>query len=164
MVRFARGICSDGTRLRSRFWRDALRLEVFGAAVHCKLHRIFYWRHSQRSYWRQHRNVTLGRGVRLVPRSRNRRRTVSRTTMDNGEFLTRAMIWITIVAYTVGSVLFARSQGRMRWDAAVRVAWTIAVVSLIAHFICAYQFFHHWSQNSAVRETARQTEEVVGLN
>jgi general stress protein CsbA len=83
--------------------------------------------------------------------------------MDAGEFLTRATIWITIAAYTVGSVLFARSHGRARWDAAVRVAWTIAVVSLIAHFICAYQFFHHWSQDSALRNTARQTEEVTGL-
>ena len=84
--------------------------------------------------------------------------------MDNGEFLTRATIWITIVAYTAGSVLFARSQGRTCWDSAVRVAWTIAVVSLIAHLICAYQFFHDWSQTSALRETARKTEEVIGLN
>lgn len=84
--------------------------------------------------------------------------------MDTGEFLTRATIWITIVAYTAGSVLFARSQGRTRWDSAVRIVWTIAVVSLIAHFICAYEFFHHWSQESALRDTARQTEEVVGLN
>ena len=84
--------------------------------------------------------------------------------MDHGEFLTRATIWTTIVAYAVGSILFARSQGRMRWDSAVRVTWTIAVLFLIAHFICAYQFFHHWSQASALRDTARQTEEVIGLN
>lgn len=84
--------------------------------------------------------------------------------MDHGEFLTRATIWTTIVAYAVGSILFARSQGRMRWESAVRVTWTIAVLFLIAHFICAYQFFHHWSQASALRDTARQTEEVIGLN
>ena len=84
--------------------------------------------------------------------------------MDTGEFLTRATIWITIVAYTAGSVLFARAQGRTRWDSATRVAWTIAVVSLIAHFICAYHFYHHWSHDSAFRDTARQTEAVVGLN
>ena len=84
--------------------------------------------------------------------------------MDTGEILTRATIWITIVAYVVGSVLFALARGRASWDAAVRVVWTIAVVSLIGHFICAYQFYHDWSQGSAYRDTARQTEEVIGLN
>lgn len=84
--------------------------------------------------------------------------------MDTGEFLTRATIWITIVAYVVGSVLFAWARGRTTWDSAARIAWTIAVVSLIAHFICAYQFYHDWSHDSAYRDTARQTDEVVGLN
>ncbi len=84
--------------------------------------------------------------------------------MDAGEFLTRATIWITIVAYVVGSVLFAWARGRTTWDSAARTAWTIAVVSLIAHFICAYQFYHDWSHDSAYRDTARQTDEVVGLN
>jgi len=84
--------------------------------------------------------------------------------METGEFLTRATIWTTIAGYTVGSILFALSRGRSRWDSATRITWTIAVVSLIAHFICAYQFYHHWSQRSAYLDTARQTEEVVGLN
>jgi hypothetical protein len=84
--------------------------------------------------------------------------------METGEFLTRATIWTTIVAYTVGSVLFAVSRGRSRWDSATRIAWTIAVIALIAHFISAYQFYHHWSQRFAYLDTARQTEEVIGLN
>jgi hypothetical protein len=84
--------------------------------------------------------------------------------METGELLTRATIWITIVAYTVGSVIFALARGRSRWDAATRLTWTIAVVSLIAHFICAYEFYHHWSHESAYLDTARQTDAVVGLN
>ena len=84
--------------------------------------------------------------------------------MEIGEFLTRATIWLTIVAYVVGSVVFALARGRARWDSATRIAWTIAVVSLIAHFICAYQFYHHWSHQSAYLDTARQTEAVTGLN
>lgn len=82
--------------------------------------------------------------------------------METGEFLTRASIWITIVAYTVGSFVFARGRGR--WDSATRVLWTIAVVSLIGHLISAYQFYHHWSHETAFVDTARQTNEVVGLN
>ena len=84
--------------------------------------------------------------------------------MDSGELLTRATIWIAIVAYTTGSVIFALARGRSRWDSATRLAWTIAVFSLIAHFICAYEFYHHWSHESAYLDTARQTDEVVGLN
>ena len=84
--------------------------------------------------------------------------------METGEFLTRATIWITIVAYTAGSVAFATARGRLRWDSATRVLWTIAVISLIGHFISAYQFYHHWSHESAYVDTARQTDEVIGLN
>ena len=34
----------------------------------------------------------------------------------------------------------------------------------LGHFICAYQFYHHWSHESAYLDTARQTDEVIGLN
>lgn len=84
--------------------------------------------------------------------------------METGEVLTRATIWITIAAYTAGSVVFALARGRTRWDSTTRALWTIAVVSLIAHFIAAYEFYHHWSQESAYLDTARQTDEVIGLN
>lgn len=84
--------------------------------------------------------------------------------METGEFLTRATIWITIVAYAIGSVVFALARGRASRDSAARLLWTISVVFLIGHFICAYQFYHHWSQESAYLDTARQTNEVVGLD
>lgn len=84
--------------------------------------------------------------------------------METGEFLTRATIWIAIVAYAVGSVVFALARGRTRWDSATRLLWTSAVVSLTGHFISAYSFYHHWSHESAYVDTARQTKEVVGLD
>jgi hypothetical protein len=81
-----------------------------------------------------------------------------------GELLTRGTIWITLVAYTLGSVIFALARRRPRWDSAVRLAWTTACASLIAHFASAFQFYHGWSQEAAYRDTARQTEELFGLN
>lgn len=92
--------------------------------------------------------------------------------MSKGEFLTRGTIWTTIVAYALGSAAFAlagrssqwHSAGRSRWYARARVAWTVAVISLITHFIFAFQFYHDWSHDSAYRDTARQTADVVGLN
>jgi hypothetical protein len=80
-----------------------------------------------------------------------------------GEFLTRATVWLSILAYTAGTVVFALAR-RPRWDPAVRVAWTIACASLIAHFVSAFQFYHGWSHDAAYRETARQTQEMFGVN
>jgi len=37
-------------------------------------------------------------------------------------------------------------------------------MALLAHFICAFQFYHAWSHASAYNETARQTSEVFGIN
>ncbi len=50
------------------------------------------------------------------------------------------------------------------WQARARWIWTVGCLGLIAHLICAFHFYHHWSQESALRETARQTAEVTGNN
>lgn len=84
--------------------------------------------------------------------------------MNRGELLTRLTIWIAIGGYAVGvclMLLFRESQTR---QARARLAWTIGCAALVAHTICAFHFYHHWSQASALRETARQTAEVTGMN
>jgi hypothetical protein len=80
--------------------------------------------------------------------------------MNRGEVLTRGAIWISILAYTAGSVSFAVAR-RDRWT---RLAWTIGCAALLAHFICAFNYYHAWSHASAYSETARQTAEVYRLN
>src|ERR1041384_8642787 len=81
--------------------------------------------------------------------------------MSSGELLTRGMIWISIGAYTIGSVVFATARGGDKWT---RVAWTTGCAALVAHFICALHFYHAWSQKSAYLETARQTAAVFSIN
>jgi hypothetical protein len=84
--------------------------------------------------------------------------------MTNAELLTRATIWLTIIAYAIGSAFFALPE-KVRWrDHATRLAWTIGCISLIAHLVCAFQFYHGWSHSAAYLDTARQTDSVVGLN
>ncbi len=80
-----------------------------------------------------------------------------------GELLTRLTIWITFIGYTAGSLLFAVSRSR-HFDSATRIAWTVAVVGLLAHFIFAFEYFHFWSHSHAYLETARQTNEVFRVN
>lgn len=79
--------------------------------------------------------------------------------MMSGEFLTRITIWISIAAYAVGCCVFA--LGNDRWT---RLAWTIGCAALLAHLAVAFQFFHGWSHAHAYVETARQTEDVFGIN
>jgi hypothetical protein len=45
-----------------------------------------------------------------------------------------------------------------------RISWTIGCLSLLVHAVCAYHFYHNWSQAAAYRDTARQTAEVTGLD
>jgi len=81
--------------------------------------------------------------------------------MSSGEFLTRSTIWMSILAYTAGCVVFATARNADRW---VRLAWTIGCAALVAHFICAFNFYHSWSHQSAYIDTARQTAEVFRIN
>ena len=84
--------------------------------------------------------------------------------MTFGEILTRVTIWVAFIAYAIGVVLFVRSGRTGRLDSFTRLAWTTGSVALVAHFVCAFHFYHGWSQASAYRETARQTDAVVGFN
>ena len=84
--------------------------------------------------------------------------------MSRGEILTRVTIWLAILGYTAGTAAFAFSGNRDKWNAAARLAWTVACVSLLAHIACAFHFYHGWSHADAYRDTARQTNEVFGLN
>lgn len=84
--------------------------------------------------------------------------------MSSGELLTRATIWITIVAYASGTTAFALSRSRTKWDSTARLLWTLACVALLAHVASAFYFYHGWSHEAAYRDTAQQTDEVVGIN
>ena len=84
--------------------------------------------------------------------------------MDSGALLTKATIWVAIAGYAAGGAALALARGRGSWDAAARLMWTVACLSLLAHVACAFNFYHAWSHDSAYVETARQTGEVVGFD
>jgi len=84
--------------------------------------------------------------------------------MDSGALLTKVTVWVAVAGYAAGAAAFALSRGRRGWDAAARLAWTVACVALLAHVACAFHVYHGWSHESAYVETARQTGEVVGLD
>ena len=71
--------------------------------------------------------------------------------MGSGEILTRVTIWAAVAGYAAGAAALALSRERYGWESAARLAWTVACVGLLAHA-------------AAYLDTARQTEEVFGLN
>ena len=81
-----------------------------------------------------------------------------------GEILTRVTIWIAILGYVCGTLAFALARNKHRGDKIARLAWTAASIAALAHLLCAFHFYHGWSETLAYRVTARQTEEVFGLN
>jgi hypothetical protein len=70
-------------------------------------------------------------------------------------------IWVALVCFAAGEA------GRGRRGAAARAAWGVSLtgwVFALAHFVLAFEARHGWSHASAVRETARQTAAVYGLD
>ena len=84
--------------------------------------------------------------------------------MSSGEFLTRGTIWISILSYAVGCVVFAIASRQTHLDKWVRLAWTVGCAALVVHFVCAFHFYHSWSHESAYVDTARQTANVFKVN
>jgi hypothetical protein len=84
--------------------------------------------------------------------------------MRPGELLTRFSIWIALAGYFSGAVIFALSRGRARLDRLARLAWTLGCLALAVHIVLAFNFYHHWSHDSAYAETARETNAVAGLD
>jgi hypothetical protein len=82
--------------------------------------------------------------------------------MTWGEFLTKLAIWLSMLAYVAGALAFARNTRQS--EVVTRLLWTAGCASMLAHISFALHFYHRWSQESAYLETARQTNEVIGLN
>lgn len=86
------------------------------------------------------------------------------TPMDHGELLTRLTVWLAVIGYAIGAAIMLRANGDMPSLAAARWSWTLGCTLFIAHVVCAFSFYHHWSHSAAIAATARQTEEVAGFH
>lgn len=82
-----------------------------------------------------------------------------------GEFLTRWTIRLALVCYVfcLAACIFRRDSGDRRWNAIVRLVWTIGCGLFVAHVIAAFGYYHHFSHEAAYDETARQTQAQLGF-
>jgi hypothetical protein len=79
--------------------------------------------------------------------------------MPLGELLLRATAWTSLVAWAASEWTRARAP---RASQTGRAAFTIGGLSLVAHSALAFELRHGWSHAAALRDTARQTEALVG--
>jgi hypothetical protein len=84
--------------------------------------------------------------------------------MGGGELLTKITIWLSLAGYAAGAAAFALSRRSVAWGRAARLSWTLACAALFAHVACAFHFYHGWSHSAAYLDTARQTDDVFGLD
>ncbi len=83
-----------------------------------------------------------------------------------GIHLTLWTIRLSLAAYALWLAMRLLPRDRLptgRRVMASRWLYTIACALFLAHVACAFQFYHHWSHRSALDDTARQTEEMLGV-
>jgi len=82
--------------------------------------------------------------------------------MNIGELLTSWTIWIALAGYFAGLAGLLLSRMQPDLQSVTRLVWTVGCLFYLGHVVSAFQFYHDWSHQAAVFETARQTREVVG--
>lgn len=79
--------------------------------------------------------------------------------MDAGQEVTIWLARASAASYLVAvMLLWSRSKTH------ARLAWTIGLLLYLLHVFGAFHYFYDWSHSIAYRETARQTNELFGVN
>ena len=76
-----------------------------------------------------------------------------------GTLLTIWTIRLSLAAYALwlGMWLLGSRPSTARW------LYTVACGLFLIHVACAFHFYHHWSHQAALDDTARQTEQMLGV-
>jgi hypothetical protein len=79
-----------------------------------------------------------------------------------GTLLTNWTIRLALVCY-VAYLAGWLSVTHPRWPTAARWIWTLGCGLFVAHVACAFHFYHDWSHAAAWRDTAEQTQRIIGV-
>lgn len=80
-----------------------------------------------------------------------------------GEQLIFWTIRFTLTGYGVFLLGFAAFPHNTTWRFAAKWVWLAACGLFIAHLVSAFQFYHLWSHQHAVKDTAARTAEMIGV-
>jgi hypothetical protein len=79
--------------------------------------------------------------------------------VDIGQSITIWTARVSAAVYLCALVLMTRGRPQN-----ARLAMTAAAIAYLVHVCCAFQYFYAWSHAVALRETARQTDALFGVN
>jgi hypothetical protein len=82
--------------------------------------------------------------------------------VEHGELITAWTIRTALICYTIS--LAQMLCANQLFAPAARVFWTIACAFYLAHVTAAFHFYHDWNHIAALRHTAEQTRQVVGID
>ncbi|MCA1563668.1 MAG: hypothetical protein LC804_26605 [Acidobacteria bacterium] len=80
-----------------------------------------------------------------------------------GELLTRGSIWIAVVMYAASEGALRRAGQSPRAEPMARWFWTCGCVAYLVHVLAAFHAFFDWSHARAYADTARQTQQMIGV-
>ncbi len=77
-----------------------------------------------------------------------------------------AIAWtirVAMLCFLIALIGFALSNANRRLPTFFRVIWTLGFVACLFHILAAFHFHYRWSHSAAILETARQTQEIIGV-
>lgn len=80
--------------------------------------------------------------------------------MSIGGALTLWTVRLAVAGYFIGAAL--RAEPGPIGRSVARAAWTAGCILYLAHVVCAFHFYHHWSHAAAWQHTAERTSELSG--
>src|SRR5262245_16773213 len=80
------------------------------------------------------------------------------------ELLVFWTVRLAVALYMAALALRLAARRRQRWLDVARAVWTCGFILFLVHVAAAFHFVHHWSHADAYEATARQTNELTGLN
>jgi len=83
--------------------------------------------------------------------------------VQNGDVVVRFSIWLSIGAWSLAEWWRLLQPRAVRGAESARIAWTLGAGFALLHVLAAFHIHHGWSHAAAVAETARQTEEALGM-
>ncbi len=72
-------------------------------------------------------------------------------------------IWLALAGYAITVCLILAGFLKPQWSRRLRAVWTISCGFFVVHVLCAFHFSYDWSHAAAIRNTAKQTNELIGL-
>ncbi|MFO1002375.1 MAG: hypothetical protein U0936_18765 [Planctomycetaceae bacterium] len=83
--------------------------------------------------------------------------------MPEHHVLISITIWLALGGYAITVALVLAGFLKTEWRHHLRLVWTLSCLAFVVHVISAFHFSYHWSHTEAIRSTAKQTQELIGM-